>query len=191
MIGGGGTVVLAMHQTELFHLSDHLVVMDGGKQVFNGKYSFAGVKHLFPTLVDDEAVEPHQMSEQQGLLVTSQRPKESKKLRPLAPLPVDPPKKARVSSMENTKMATPSDVTNAPAPASTVTSSKNIYVWYFKILGFFLFLSATLLYIVGQIVRVYGDIWICVWTNRKFEDKGFTSDSFYAGVYCSLVFAFL
>jgi len=96
MIGGGGTVVLATHQTELFHLSNHLVVMDGGKQVFNGKYSFAGVKHLFPTLADDEAVEPHQMSEQQGLLVTSQRPKESKRLRPQASMPVDPPKRASV-----------------------------------------------------------------------------------------------
>jgi ABC-type multidrug transport system fused ATPase/permease subunit len=30
MIGGGGTVVLATHQTELFKMSDHLVVMEGG-----------------------------------------------------------------------------------------------------------------------------------------------------------------
>jgi ABC-type multidrug transport system fused ATPase/permease subunit len=33
MIGSGGTVVLATHQTELFSMSDHLVVMEGGMTV--------------------------------------------------------------------------------------------------------------------------------------------------------------
>ena len=188
MIRNGGTVVLATHQTELFHLSDHLIVMDQGKQVYNDKYSFSGVKHLFPTLADDEAVEPHKISEQQTLLVTSQRPKESKVLRPQASAPLDLWTDHEVSVVKSGKSA-PAEKT--PTPVTLKARSQNIYMWYFKILGLFLFMVATLVYIAGQIVRVYGDIWISVWTNRDFEDEGFTSDAFYAGMYCMLVFAFL
>jgi hypothetical protein len=50
MIGSGVAVVLAMHQTELFAMSDHLVVMaDGNKTEYNAKYTFNGINHLFPT----------------------------------------------------------------------------------------------------------------------------------------------
>lgn len=35
------------------------------------------------------------------------------------------------------------------------------------------------------------DAWITNWTSRKYEDAGFTSDAFYAGIYCLLVFVFL
>lgn len=194
MIHGGGTVVLATHQTELFYLSDHLVVMEGGKQVYNDKYSFSGVKHLFPTLADDEAVAvaPHQISEQQKLLVTSERPKESKMLRPQASEPLDlwkedPAVKPTCKTMPTPKSITSPVISKAKAYAST----KNIYTWYMKIMGLFLFMTATLLFVVGQTVRVYGDVWISVWTNRDFTDEGFTSDAFYAGIYCMLVFVFL
>ena len=191
MISNGGTVVLATHQTELFHLSDHLIVMDQGKQVYNDKYSFSSVKHLFPTLADDEAVEPHQISEQQTLLITSQRPKASKELRPQASEPMDLWKEV---PDQKTKPTAPSKTVTTrvtPSKARPLASNQNIYMWYLKIMGLFLFMVATLVYIAGQIVRVYGDIWISVWTNRDFEDEGFTSDAFYAGMYCMLVFAFL
>jgi ATP-binding cassette subfamily C (CFTR/MRP) protein 1 len=192
MIGGGGTVVLATHQTELFFLSDHLVVMEGGKQVFNDKYSFSAVKHLFPTLADDEAVSDHQLSEQQGLLVTSQRPKESKRLRPDASMPVlalpaKTPPLTQGPSKETSKTISTPETARAP----TTNSTKNIYMWYFKIIGLFMFMTATAVFVVGQTVRVYGDVWISVWTNRQFEDEGFTSDAFYASIYCMLVFVFL
>jgi ATP-binding cassette, subfamily C (CFTR/MRP), member 1 len=198
MIQGGGTVVLATHQTELFYLSDHLVVMEGGKQVYNDKYSFSGVKHLFPTLADDEAVAPapHQLSEQQTLLVTSQRPKESKMLRPQASEPLDlwkeepvvkptePVVKPTSKPTENSKSMT----TPVTSKARSYTSTKNIYVWYMKIMGLFFFMTATLVFVVGQTVRVYGDVWISVWTKRRFGDE---SDAFYAGIYCLCVFVFL
>jgi ABC-type multidrug transport system fused ATPase/permease subunit len=35
------------------------------------------------------------------------------------------------------------------------------------------------------------DAWITNWTSRKYEDAGFTSDAFYAGIYCLLVMVFL
>ena len=190
MIRNGGTVVLATHQTELFHLSDHLIVMEHGKQVYNDKYSFSGVKHLFPTLADDEAVAPHPISEQQTLLVTSQRPKASKELRPQASEPMDLWKDSPDLKPDPTA-SSKTVTTHVISKARSLESNQNIYSWYLKIMGLFMFMAATLLYIVGQIIRVYGDIWISVWTNRDFEDEGFTSDAFYAGMYCMLVFAFL
>jgi ABC-type multidrug transport system fused ATPase/permease subunit len=35
------------------------------------------------------------------------------------------------------------------------------------------------------------DAWITIWTSRKYEDAGYTSDAFYAGIYCLLVMVFL
>lgn len=187
MIGGGGTVVLATHQTELFSMSDHLVVMDHGKQVYNDRYTYSGIKHLFPNMANpdgpgaDEAVPkvkktpnvPHPMSEQQGLLVTNKRTKESKKLRPQAslPTPVEPP--------------------SAKAAPPAAKAKQGIYSWYFNILGWWSFALATLIFICGQIIRVYSDFWISVWTSRKYKDEGYTTDAFYAGLYFSLVFTFL
>jgi ABC-type multidrug transport system fused ATPase/permease subunit len=184
MIGGGGTVVLATHQTELFSMSDHLVVMQGGKQAYNDKYTYSGVKHLFPNMAEEvegtvETVQkaetktpnvPHAMSEQQGLLISNQRPKSSKKLRPQAsmPYPAETPKTPPVPEVK-----------------------ENMYRWYIKNLGVSLFAIATLIFMLGQFVRVYGDIWVSVWTTRKYTEQGFTSDAFYAGIYAMLVTVFL
>jgi ATP-binding cassette, subfamily C (CFTR/MRP), member 1 len=201
MIGGGGTVVLATHQTELFSMSDHLVVMEDGKQAYNNKYTYSGVKHLFPSMavegeISAETAEkdekktpnvPHAMSEQQGLLVTSQRPKESKKLRPLAsmPLPVETlPKTSQ--QIEGTKQSG-----NKKSKTTAGGEKESIYLWYIKSFGVTSFMMATLVFIAGQVIRVYSDIWVSVWTTRKYEEQGFTSDAFYAGVYAMLVTVFL
>jgi ABC-type bacteriocin/lantibiotic exporter with double-glycine peptidase domain len=60
MIAGGGTVVLATHQTELFSMSDHLVVMQGGKMAYNAKYTYSGIKHLFPNFAGEgDSIDRH------------------------------------------------------------------------------------------------------------------------------------
>ena len=162
-------------------MSDHLVVMEGGTQAYNDKYTYSAVKDYFPSMAE-EAVEtaqeagkktpnvPHAMSEQQGLLVTSQRPKQSKILRPQAsmPVPVETPKTPPVPEVK-----------------------ENIYRWYITTVGSSLFAIATLIFMVGQLVRVYSDVWVSVWTQRKYSDEGFDSDAFYAGIYAMLVTVFL
>jgi ATP-binding cassette subfamily C (CFTR/MRP) protein 1 len=54
-----------------------------------------------------------------------------------------------------------------------------------------LFSTATWIFIIAQVIRVYGDNWVSVWTKRKYADGGWTSDKFYAGIYGLLVFSFL
>jgi hypothetical protein len=83
MIAGGGTVVLANHQTELFALSNLLVVLEDGKQVYGDKYKYPAVKPYFPNLVEtsDRIVnKDHKLSSNQMTLVTNQRPRSSKEL---------------------------------------------------------------------------------------------------------------
>ena len=179
MIGGGGTVVLATHQTELFSMSDHLVVMQDGKQVYNDKYTYSGVKHLFPSMAEDvkeitesEKKTPnvaHAMSEQQELLVSSQRPKNSKKLLPKASMAPEPQLKPKVPEEER----------------------ESIYLWYIRKMGVCLFSIATFIFVTSQIVRVVSDNWISVWSTRKYTDQGYTKDAFYSGLYALLVTVFL
>jgi ABC-type multidrug transport system fused ATPase/permease subunit len=48
-----------------------------------------------------------------------------------------------------------------------------------------------LIFICGQILRVYSDNWVTVWSKRLYTDEGYTSDAFYAGLYGVTVFAFI
>jgi ATP-binding cassette, subfamily C (CFTR/MRP), member 1 len=162
MLVGGGTVVLATHQTELFSKSDHLVVMKEGNLAYNAAYSFQGIKHLFPNFHD----------ETDGKAVKKEEEKIEKKT------------KQRVRKID------PSIVAAKPVVAKAV---KNVgaYSWYATKMGVSLAATGTLIFIIGQIIRVYGDVWISVWTTRKFAKDGYTSDAFYVGLYVMLVFVFL
>jgi ABC-type multidrug transport system fused ATPase/permease subunit len=182
MQGAGGTVVLATHQTELFSMSDHLVVMADGKTAFNGKYSYSGIKHLFPSFQGDvgdssesggRTSMPSQPKKSKALLLSEKRTSSSKKLpRTLTEtlnLPeVDPPK----------------------SPLSKIEKKESIYLWYIKQMGVALFAFATFIFMAGQCLRVYSDNWMSVWTKRQYEPEQ-TSDAFYAGIYGLLVFTFL
>jgi ABC transporter transmembrane region len=172
MIGGGGTVVLATHQTELFSKSDHLVVMKGGELAYNNKYSFQGIKHLFPNFHGDEEAEE------------------------------SPAEKKADNSTSNSSSApgASKDVTErkakAPAkakPPSTVikVDKQGDYTWYIHRMGVTLFSLSTLIFCIGQIMRVYSDAWISTWSKRKFAAAGYTDDVFYAGLYAVLVHVFL
>jgi ATP-binding cassette, subfamily C (CFTR/MRP), member 1 len=174
MIGGGGTVVLATHQTELFSMSDHLVVMKGGKIAYNDKYTYSGIKHLFPNFGGDgEAGESVQ----------------SKKTVPKrTPVLVEPEK-----STKNSKDASGGLMSPGMKPGSTEgkEDKQSIYKWYINKIGVSLFMLTTLVFICGQIQRVYSDVWISIWSQRKYADRGRTEDIFYTGIYAVLVFAFL
>lgn len=162
MLASGGTVVLATHQTELFSFSDHLVVMNEGKQVYNTKYSYQGVKHLFPNMAE-EAEQPksdaqkkkplvpaHKMSENQdSALVKNTRTAASRKLDRSASFVQDIPNHKKIKA-----------------------EPENIYVWYFKNMGLMVFGVATLIFVCGQIVRVTSDNWVSVWSKRKYEPQG-------------------
>ncbi|KAI2499416.1 Abc transporter [Fragilaria crotonensis] len=54
-----------------------------------------------------------------------------------------------------------------------------------------MFATATLIFIVGQTMRVYSDAWISVWSKRMYAAQGYDSDAFYAGLYALLVMVFL
>ncbi|KAG7373767.1 multidrug ABC transporter permease/ATPase [Nitzschia inconspicua] len=58
-------------------------------------------------------------------------------------------------------------------------------------MGWGIFATATLIFIIGQILRVYSDNWISVWSKRKYTNEGYTSDAFYAGLYGVTVTAFI
>jgi len=190
MIAGGGTVVLATHQTELFTKSDHLVVMKDNNIAYNAKYTYEGIKHLFPNFTGDgetQEAEPAQPKKDpkpsdhhthsQDIL---EHPEHCVKTTHGAVLPEKP----------HAALSPPVDVTKqivAVAPEE----KESIYVWYIKKIGVCLFTSATLIFIIGQIFRVYSDNWVSVWTKRKYEPQGYTADAFYAGLYGLLVFTFL
>lgn len=168
MKGAGGTVVLATHQTELFSMSDHLVVLADGNTVYNEKYTYSGIKHLFPNFHGEvvDSSQPGGKSSKAG-----KRSSASKKLPQTLNLPdIDPPKSPLVLAPKH---------------------NENIYMWYIKQMGVHLFVIATLIFMCGQALRVYSDNWMSVWSSRKYAAAGYTSDAFYAGLYGLLVFAFL
>jgi ABC-type multidrug transport system fused ATPase/permease subunit len=179
MIAGGGTVVLATHQTELFSMSDHLCVMQNGEMVYNAKFDFDGVKHLFPSmaaesgeaaLADEKEINENPKKHRPHIF-----PSESKKRDDQIKKPVIP----RPSSKK------------LPAKVNQDEMKQNIYVWYLHKLTLTLFFAATMIFIIGQTMRVYSDVWISIWSTRKYADRGLTSDAFYAGMYVGLVLTFL
>lgn len=180
MIANGGTVVLATHQTELFPLSDLLCVMKNGQQAYFGKYNYKACKPFFPTLVetvdvsgktnDDIAHTPaDKLSSEQKTLVTNTRSAKSRELKP------------RLSMALNQVMPS----TERPKKV------QNIYSWYFERMGYHMIATATFIFISGQILRVYSDNWVKVWSKRTYTDAGYTSDAFYAGLYGVTVIAFI
>jgi ABC-type multidrug transport system fused ATPase/permease subunit len=181
MIAGGGTVVLATHQTELFAMSDHLVVMSEGKQAYNDKFYYSKVKPFFPSMADavEEIPEtgdaqkpihtPHKMSEQQETLVDNKRSVQSRKLQPKLSMPVE-------------------DTANNVVVEKT---KENVYVWYIKKIGIGMFALSQFIFICGQIVRVYSDNWVSIWSRRKYKSAGYDQDGFYAGLYALSVFVFI
>lgn len=178
MIANGGTVVLATHQTELFSFSDVLCVMKDGRQVFCGKYKYSAVKSFFPTLVkaaDDSgkkiAHTPfEQLSPEQRTLVTNTRSAKSRRMKPSLSMTL----KERM-----------------PASKERPPKVQNIYSWYFGRMGYHMIATATLIFVIGQILRVYSDNWVKIWSKRSYTDEGYTSDAFYAGLYGVTVFAFI
>lgn len=171
MLKQGGTVVLATHQTELFEFSDLLVAMKDGKQAYSAKYKFHQVKHLFPGLVESpELSDDHKLSEDQMTLVTNEPTKKSNVLKSKRSMPLD-------------------EVLDSKSKLAAKESS--IYNWYFGQMGWCIFSTATLIFVIGQILRVYSDNWVKVWSKRQYTEEGYTSDSFYAGLYAVTVFAFI
>jgi ABC-type multidrug transport system fused ATPase/permease subunit len=170
MIAGGGTVVLATHQTELFKFSDHLVVMRDGEMAYNDKYTYDGIKHLFPNFAGDG--EAGESAEEET------KPRVSKAAQTYEKKPQS--KKEHESTVEV-----------KPPKVLTRAEKRGHYAWYIHQMGVISFIIATLIFICGQIVRVYGDYWISVWSKRLYAEDGFTSDAFYAGMYSMLVFVFL
>lgn len=163
MIGGGGTVVLATHQTELFSMSDHLIVMQNNDIVYNDKYVYEGIKHLFPSFHGDE---------------------DSLHISPSE-------KKPKYKAVEAEKSHKGKGVRKLVAKDEEKIYPGSIYLWYIKRMGVIATTLGTLVFIIAQIVRVYSDNWMSVWSKRKYEDAGYTADAFYAGLYSMLVFLFL
>jgi ABC-type multidrug transport system fused ATPase/permease subunit/HSP20 family molecular chaperone IbpA len=172
MIAGGGTVVLATHQTELFSKSDHLVVMKDGQLAYNNKYSFQGIKHLFPNFHGDEEADdsPAEKNTKASYEDTSKSESGAR---------------ARASAKAKPAAAKPKPVVAAKK------KKQGDYTWYIHRMGVTLFSIATLVFIIGQIMRVYSDAWISTWSKRKFAEAGYTDDVFYAGLYAVLVHVFL
>jgi ATP-binding cassette subfamily C (CFTR/MRP) protein 1 len=177
MMASGGTVVLATHQTELFPMSDHLVVMRNGKLAYNAKYSYDGIKHLFPNFAGDAGTGDDSGEEK------TTKPKQSKAL--------------QATSSESKAPQEPKLKKEAKAPQINFyrddlkAAKQGPYNWYMHQLGVWTFWIATFIFIGAQIMRVYGDFWISVWSKRMYTDEGYTTDAFYAGIYSGLVLFFL
>ncbi|GAX23747.1 hypothetical protein FisN_12Hh325 [Fistulifera solaris] len=191
MIAGGGTVVLATHQTELFHMSDHLVVMKENNVVYNDKYSFKGIKHLFPNFCGDEVAESTQAGSSQKI----EHPAPSEPHTEPQDILEHPEHGVKVTHDALVPLKRHPPMTPSPSTKKIITkpheeSEGSIYWWYIQKIGVCLFSTATLIFIVGQIFRVYSDNWVSVWTKRKYEPER-TADAFYAGLYGLLVFVFL
>jgi len=171
MLASGGTVVLATHQTELFSFSDHLVVMSEGKQVYNKKYSYQGVKHLFPNMAE-EAEQPKSDAEKKKPLVPAHKMSDNQDSALV--------KNTRTAASRKLDRSA-SFVQEIPNHKKIKAEPENIYLWYFKNMGLMVFSVATLIFVCGQIVRVTSDNWVSVWSKRKYEPQGYTSDLFYLG----------
>ena len=169
MIGGGGTVILATHQTELFSKSDHLVVMESGNIAYNDKYTFSRIKHLFPHFHGEEEESAPVLSELQKKMP-------------------EPPSATKHFTEEPTKSLVPAKL--RPSSKMVEEEKQSVYIWYIKNVGVFLFTLATVIFAGAQVIRVYSDYWISVWSKRMLAPER-TSDIFYIGVYCALVFIFL
>jgi ABC-type multidrug transport system fused ATPase/permease subunit len=133
MLGGGGTVVLATHQTELFHYSDHLVVMEAGDIAYNAPYRYEGIKHLFPNFSGEGEEVSGSAKEQNKAPKASRAAAEYEK------------QKLKASSKKEPKVAS----------EEVETLTEGIYQWYIKKLGVWSFMGATLFFICGQVMRVY------------------------------------
>jgi ATP-binding cassette, subfamily C (CFTR/MRP), member 1 len=152
MIGGGGTVILATHQTELFAVSDHLVVMKDCEMVYNNKYTYDGIKHLFPNFCGDtvEVAEKHaaeatQHSKEDDIAIfTDKSPTVIKKNSPEAKVHVKFSPHAHIDH----KVATEVD---------EESKKQNVYIWYIHRQGTCWFLFATWVFIFAQLIRVYSD----------------------------------
>jgi ABC-type multidrug transport system fused ATPase/permease subunit len=192
MIAGGGTVVLATHQTELFAMSDHLVVMKENKVAYNAKYSFKGIKHLFPNFCGDEVAETTAPGSSQAV----KHPKPTDPHTGSQDILEHPDHSVKVTHDALVPLKPHAPMTPTPSTKKLVTKTTDhhdegsIYLWYIQKIGVCLFTTATLIFVVGQIFRVYSDNWVSVWTKRKYEPER-TADSFYAGLYGLLVFVFL
>ncbi len=176
MIAGGGTVVLATHQTELFSMSDHLVVMQDGKMAYNDKYRYSGIMHLFPNFHGDGDESESSKGE------TTVRP--SKASQAVA----DKKEKKKGEDITTAGLLAEHEI---PHHEPTAEEKENAYLWYIHRVGVGLFVAATFIFIFGQTARVYSDVWISVWSKRQYASVGLTSDAFYAGMYAGLVMFFL
>lgn len=164
MIAGGGLVVLATHQTELFSMSDHLIVMQDNDIVYNDKYTYAGIKHLFPNFHGDGDSSPKK--QQQVKQVAAAKPSQANK--------------------PSIKKSTKSSV----SPMAKVYK-ESVYYWYIQRMGVLAVVIGTAFFICAQIMRVYSDNWISVWSKGRYDNVGYTSAAFYAGLYSLLVMVFL
>ena len=172
MIKGGGTVVLATHQTELFQFSSHLVVMEDNKMAYNKKYTYAGIKHLFPNFSGDGEVDANKNSNEEE--------EKTKK-----------PSRAQMATDKVNQKTKPVTPNNKAVKAPKHQEEGSPYTWYIMKLTIPLALLATLIFILGQGVRVYGDMWISIWSKRQITRLGYTTDLFYTGMYVMLVHVFL
>ena len=134
MIASGGTVVLATHQTELFHFSNHLVVMEEGDLAYNAPYRFEGIKHLFPNISGEGEESRSDKKDEKKPSKQSRAAAEYDKHKPKA----STKKAAKVVEKKEKE-----------------TSTEGIYTWYIKKLGVWSFTGATLFFIAAQVMRVY------------------------------------
>jgi len=197
MLSGGGTVVLATHQTELFSKSDHLVVMGDGKTIYNDKYKFSKVKHLFPGFEDaDEEVSGPTTNKKTTFMEhpnsfegTQSRRKllTSKSFIEYENQDDDEEEEERELARREKRKAKELKA-QKEAEANERSDKTGIYTWYIKKFGVFAFALAQFIFICGQIVRVYSDNWVSVWTKRKYADK---TELFYILVFVGLVMWFM
>jgi len=180
MLAGGGTVVLATHQTELFSKSDHLVVMDKCTAVYNDKYSFSRVKHLFPGFEDvEEEGDPTGAKRGTFQEHPNQFVKSSSKRKLLVSRSFyefenkaqeeEDEEEEEMEAIEYAKRPPLEKVQPEPKPAPPISDyikdTSGIYNWYIvSKFGIFMFALATFIFITGQVFRVYGDNWVSVWT---------------------------
>jgi ABC-type multidrug transport system fused ATPase/permease subunit len=179
MIANGGTVVLATHQTELFSKSDHLVVMQNNDMAYNAKYKYEGIKHLFPNFSGEGEAEVEDDEQVDDTIKPSKASAKS-----------NTKKRKGDYAAKKVSQESMSALSVAPRSHHPKTDSSNIYLWYIRQIGIFSFTFATLFFISAQIIRVYSDAWISVWSKRKYAPKK-TQDVFYAGMYVILVHVFL
>jgi hypothetical protein len=118
----------------------------------------------------DQVKHDQKLSLQQMTLVTNQRSRSNKELKP--------------------KLSMPLNYVSDP-DAFLEKKKPNIYRWYFGKMGWCFFSIANLIVVCEQIMLVYGDSWVSTWSKRQYKDAGYNSDAFYAGLYCVTVAVFI